>query len=395
MSAAIETHRARELGAILDLVRNGQASTRSEIVELLNMRSTSVSEFVGELVEKDLLRESVPKQQGRGRPATFLAYNWQRFGVVFLQVTNRSLVAKAVDMAGRIVAERHESPPAETDNAGMAVILRELAEAMLLRFPSGVEVVAVVCSFSGLLDAPRQLWCFSSRWPQLRNLDVGAALSTIGKDVVLVRNLDAELAGRLADGATAHDGESVLLLHWGYGIGAAYYTEGSIVNRLRGRFCEIGHWGLGNARGAVCTCGNTDCLETVAALWSLGPQLQGAYPGIPLEEDTFGPMAQRLDLLAIPAVEEAAQQVVRLTGNLSRLLFPDRIILTGPFVQNAEIFHRFVRALEAAPVLKSLDRTIVTCGEPGSRHEMVGAAQAIFDAARFRLLAGNGETAVG
>ena len=82
--------------------------------------------------------------------------------------------------------------------------------------------------------------------------------------------------------------------------------------------------------------------------------------------------------------------MVRLTGNLSRLLFPDRIILTGPFVRNADIFRRFVVALESAPVLRSLDRTIVTSGEPGARHELSGAVEAVFQDARGRLLSREG-----
>ncbi|MCB8838025.1 ROK family transcriptional regulator [Aurantimonas sp. VKM B-3413] len=385
MLSGSETQRTRDLRTVLDLVRTGKATTRGEIIEHLNLRSTTVSELVGELVEADLLRESVVRQRGRGRPAAYLSYNTQRFGVIFMQVASRSIVAKAVDMAGRVVAEAHAAPPADTANDEMAAVLLSLAAEALERFPTGVEVIAVVCSFSGLLDAPRKLWCFSSRWPNVSNLDVGEVLRGLGKEVVLVRNLDAELAGRLADTEKRRE-ESVLLLHWGYGIGAAYYTEGAIVNRLRGRFCEIGHWGLGNARGARCTCGNTDCLETVAALWSLGPQIRSVFPDLPLDEDAFGPMAERLNLLDVPALAEATREVVRLTGNLSRLLFPDRIILTGPFVRNADIFHRFVVALEAAPVLRSLDRTIVTSGEQGSRHELSGAVETVFEAACDDLL---------
>lgn len=380
-----ETQRTHELRAVLDLVRMGKATTRGEIIAHLNLRSTTVSELVGELVETDLLRESVAKQRGRGRPAAFLTYNTQRFGVIFMQVASRSIVAKAVDMAGRVVGETHSAPPAETGNNEMASVLRHLAAEAIERFPTGVEPIAVVCSFSGLLDAPRKLWCFSSRWPNVSNLDVGEVLRSLGKEVILVRNLDAELAGRLANAGSRRE-ESVLLLHWGYGIGAAYYTEGAIVNRQRGRFCEIGHWSLGNARGTRCTCGNTDCLETVAALWSLGPQIKSVYPDLPLDEDAFGPIAERLNLLGIPALAEATREVVRLTGNLSRLLFPHRIILTGPFVRNADIFHRFAIALEAAPVLRSLDRTVVTSGEHSSRHELLGAVETVFEDARSNLL---------
>lgn len=379
--------RARELATVLDLVRTGRASTRSKIADLLNLRSTSVSDFVGELVAKDLLRESVPKRQGRGRPAAFLVYNEQRFGAILIQVTSRSIAAKAVDMAGRVIAEETAAPAPGSDNAQMSATVLALARAVDAQFPPGVEVAAVVCSLSGLLDAPQHRWCFTSRWPELRNLDLAEALRPLGHEVILVRNLDAELTGRLAEASGEVRAESVLLLHWGYGIGAAYYTEGAIVNRTHGRFCEIGHWRLGNARGATCTCGNTDCLETVAALWSLGPRLREAFVDIPDDEAKLGPLARRLDLLSVPEMAAATHEVVRLTANLSRLLFPDRIILTGPFVQNPKVFAHFVEELERAPVLKALDRISVSDGQAGERHEMAGALAGIFEKRCVQLLA--------
>ncbi|WMS42650.1 ROK family protein [Acuticoccus sp. MNP-M23] len=379
--------RTRELAAVLDLVRTGRASTRGEIVSHLNLRSTSVSDYVGELVAKELLRESIVKRQGRGRPAATLVYNLQRFGAIFIQVTSRSIAAKAVDMAGNVIAERTAEPPHNTNNADMAATLLRLARAIKAKFPKGVEVVAIICSLSGLLDAPRHLWCFTSRWPEVRNLDIAAALAPLGHTVTLVRNLDAELIGRLASASPAQSRESVLLLHWGYGIGAAYYTEGAIVNRTQGRFCEIGHWRLGSARGRTCTCGNTDCLETIAALWSLGPKLREAFAGMPATEAELRPVARDLDLLSVPEMEAATSEVVRLTANLARLLFPYRIILTGPFVHNAAIFNRFVEELERAPVLKTLDHITVGEGDAVERHELDGALAGVFEKARATLLA--------
>lgn len=382
-----EGGRARELAAVLDLVRTGRATTRGEIVSLLALRSSSVSEFVGELVAKDLVRESLPRRRGRGRPAALLTYNAQRFGAVVVKVSGRRILAQAVDMGGRIVAEHHETPPQDIGNTAMAGVLQRLASQAVADFPVGVEVVAVVASLSGILDARGGRWCFSSRWPQLDNLDLSAALAPLGLGLVLVRNLDAELTGRLAEAVEATAGESVLILHWGHGIGAGYATEGAIVNRSNGRFGEIGHWRLGNGRGAPCACGNTDCLETVAALWALAPRLEAAFPGIAATEPEFGADARHLDLLAVPEVALATNEVVRLTANLSRLLFPDRIIVTGPFVHNSAILARFKDALESEPLLRSLDRLQVDLGEAAERFETAGALTGIFEAARARLLA--------
>ena len=180
--------------------------------------------------------------------------------------------------------------------------------------------------------------------------------------------------------------ESMLLLHWGHGIGAAFSTGGEVVNRHRGRFCEIGHWGLGNGQGRRCRCGNADCLETVAALWALRPALAETMPGLPLGESELAGSLRTLDLERVPVLVTALAEVLRLTANLCRLFFPDRIVLTGPFVQNPEIFSRFVQTLAHAPLLRSLDKVSVAASTGGLEFEIAGALRDPFGIALRNLI---------
>ena len=146
-----------------------------------------------------------------------------------------------------------------------------------------------------------------------------------------------------------------------------------MVNRDKGRFCEIGHWELGNNAGRLCRCGNKDCLETVAALWALGPQLAERFPDLPQDEREIAAHLGRADVEASLPMKTALAEVLRLTTNLCRLLFPDRIVLTGPFVQNPRVFSKFVQALDGAPMLSSLDQIRVSVIGSGQKYEIAGA----------------------
>ncbi|MEO8409745.1 MAG: ROK family protein, partial [Propionivibrio sp.] len=303
--------------------------------------------------------------------------NDQRFGAIFISVVDRRLVARAIDMSYRVLAEKSIEPDAGAGNDEMARSLRELVEVMAADFPVGIEIGTVVLSLSGLLDIPGKIWCVSSRWPQLRNLTIAEVFRGMAWPLVLVRNLDAELAGIRLQEKHA-DSESALLLHWGFGIGAAFSADGSVINRNRGRFCEIGHWTLGNAKGRPCTCGNQDCLETVAAGWALGPSLRADHPDLPLDEAHLAEQLRQLDLLDFPSMREALAQVLRVTANLCRLLFPDRLILTGPFVQNPDVFHQFVETVATAPLVKSLDKVRISVSEVGQNFEIIGALDGPF-----------------
>ncbi|KZM51070.1 ROK family protein [Labrenzia sp. OB1] len=373
---------------IARLVRDGRARTRSDVADQLSMRPTSVSDLVGELVDKAILHEAVIKLKGRGRPAVALHFNARRFCAVLISVIDRKLVARAVDMDYGVLLEKSVEPLRDAGNAEMAACFQDLIAGIAEALPAGVELGVVVLSLSGVLDVPRRMWCFSSRWPNLQNLQISDALGHLPWDIVLIRNLDAELAGiRLKE--RLDESENTLLLHWGYGIGAAFCSGGSVINRDRGRFCEIGHWGLGDAKGRPCTCGNTDCLETVAALWALRPALKADYPDLPLDELGLAAEIRHLDLQDHSLIRAGLTQVLRLTANLCRILFPDRIILTGPFVQNPEIFREFVDAIGGSPLIKSVDRIRVSVGEIDRGREALGALNAPFDDLLRNFLAGN------
>jgi len=382
----MDAAKAGDLQTVIELVESGKAVTRGELAKAMNLRSTGVSDLVGDLVAKRLLQENTRPAAKRGRPVAYLSVNPYRFCFIYLHIASRKIVAQALDSSGRVLGEVMAAPSPDCSNADMAKTLLQLAEEMRTRLPDDSTLSGVVCSFSGLLDVPRGLWCFTSRWPELKDLDLHEALAPLGVDIVLIRNLDAELTGRMA-GSEGNSDRSVLLLHWGYGIGAAYATSNEVINRHRGRFCEIGHWELGNAKGRPCTCGHTDCLETVAALWAIWPKLQEDFPKLPFDESDLGSVARDVALLESPTMEEALAQVLRITKNLCRLLFPEEIILTGPFFHNVEIFNRFSQGLWKAPLLGSIDQVRVTLGSTSERYELMGAIGDRLQQARLALIA--------
>jgi hypothetical protein len=104
-----------------------------------------------------------------------------------------------------------------------------------------------------------------------------------------------------------------------------------------------------------------------AALWSIRPALLAEFPDLPFSETAIAAHFARVDLRLSPVVQGALSEVLRLTANLCRLLFPDRVILTGPFVQNPEIFSRFVETVDKAPMLRSLDKVRARTGRRPAR----------------------------
>lgn len=376
----MEANRTAELMDILALVRSGKALTRSNISKALSVRPTTISEMVGDLVSREILLETTIKSHGRGRPAVALSFNAQHLGAILVTVTGNALVALAIDLDLQVILTRQTTPPADSANTEIASRILALVRDVLDNFPPMTKIGALVFSLAGVLDVPRGLWCFTSRWPRVKNLNVLEIFDDISVPITLIRNLDAELAGiRSSDHHT--EDETALLLHWGHGIGAAYSADGLIINQKRGRFSEIGHWELGNGARRKCACGNYDCLETVAAFWALGPKLSSDLPMLPTDEIELAQVLQNLPLNRYPLLETALTELSRTIANLCRLLFPDRIILTGPFVQNPEVFRRLASTIADAPMLKSLDKIRVSVVEVDSEFEIAGALEGPFQQA--------------
>lgn len=368
---------------ILDAIMDGRVSSRREIAELFGVRSATVSELVGGLIEAGLVVETTGRSRGRGRPASVLVAHTHALAVVVFQVVSQSIRASVVDLAGGIVLVETTVVPSDCDTDTMEAVLADLLAHCLRGVPQATRITAVSFSLSGVLDVRSRAWLFSSRWPRVRALSLGAIAEAAGLDCAVTRNLDAELRARLTRGEAA---DGTLILHWGYGIGAAYAIDGAAVNAEAGRFGEIGHWRLNRATGNVCRCGQRGCLETVASLWSMHPVLERIWPGIEVDEAAFADRARTLDLVDVPQVAEALDAIVVALGNLCRILFPRYVIISGPFIANPGIWARMNEQFRAGGVLVGVETPSLISGQRSEELEREGAARPLLERALNAML---------
>jgi len=364
----IDSDSARILAEVL----NGRAATRQDLVKRLGLRSTSVSALVGELLERQLLLETPTRLAVRGRPSLALVGNPHRVAVLVFHVMSQSLHATAVNLARQAVAGASEELSSECDNAAIASCIDRLRERVLAQMPAAMEPVAASFSLPGLVDTDQASWVFSSRWPRLRRLALRDTLRGWSKPVFVCRNLDAELSARVAQESAPPD--RVLLLHWGYGIGAAFALRGKAVLGGAAGFGEIGHWRMAGA-SMLCLCGRTGCLETVSGLWAIGPELLGTRFSAAADESAAAAQLEELDLTSGPVAARALESMVLAVGNLCRVLFPNRVIVSGPFVAHRPLWQAFRAAFERDGLLLDLPVPELISDQRSRQLELSGAAE--------------------
>ncbi|MBB4019513.1 transcriptional regulator of PTS gene [Chelatococcus caeni] len=380
----LPTAHAAERWRVLATLMAGRASARRELSDALHLRSTSVSDHVGHLVASGLVVESHRPSGGRGRPSGVLIANPHRLAAVVYQVESQSIAASCVNLAGQELARVSRHVPPQADNADMAGVLGALLDEVTLAAPTATELAGISFSLSGVLDAEARRWLFSSRWPALRDFDAAAAVGPRGLPVSVARNLDVELSARLAHAQDTSGG--TLLVHWGWGIGAAYAVAGVPVNGAAGRFGEIGHWRMGG-EARPCRCGGIGCLETVAGLWACGEGLREAGLEVPTDEHLAGLRLRDARLFGVPCFERAFEAMVVSLGNLCRVLFPRRVIVSGPFVANAAVWSSLREALAREGTLPGVPAADLQADQRSRELEREGAAAAPLNTALARLLA--------
>lgn len=328
------------LGEILDLVRSGRASTRSDLRRLTGLSRTAVVARVNALHDAGLIQLGTELASTGGRPPGALIFNRQA-GVVAAAAIGRSRSQVALfDLLGEELdsaAVDHEV--AAGPDAVMPVAAEQLARLTRQR---DTPVLGVGMSLPGTVDPERGVSVDS---PVMTGWD-GVELAPYLADVVtgpLYLGNDADVLARserLAHGDRYRD---LLVVKASTGLGLGIIADGRVISGHRGGAGEIGHTKVEAAAGRQCRCGDTGCLETIAGGWALVAQLH----------DSERPVGHIRELVALALGGDAeAKQLLRESGRrLGELLAvavnlvnPEAVVLGGDMAAAFDVYAAGVRA---------------------------------------------------
>ncbi|CAN5438374.1 ROK family transcriptional regulator [soil metagenome] len=370
-------------GEVLQLIRSGRAASRADVARLTGLSRTAVSARLGVLVEAGLVRAGEEQASTGGRPAGGLAFHHEH-GVVLAAAIGGSRSQLAVfDLAGHELAAStvdHEvGAPPDTVMPEAARRLR----ALLAGLPDAGAVLGTGISLPGTVDPTRGVSLDSPVMVGWDGVDLTAFLIDVAADgpgPVLVGN-DADVLARSERLGHAVDHRDLLVVKASTGLGLGILADGRVVGGHLGAAGEIGHTKVEAARGKRCRCGDTGCLETVAAGWSLVAGM-GARPDGPA-------IGHVRDLAALAVAGDAdARAVIRDSGRALgevlavaiNLLNPEAVVLGGDMAAAFDVLAAGVResvyARASALATRELRFLPSTYGE---RAGLVGCAAMALD----------------
>lgn len=352
--------------------------TRKEIATQLGSRPTTVSNIVHQLMRDRLVVEGKARDPGRqGRPEMFLHPNFHRLVAASVYVVSREIKGALIGLDGKILATVARELPADAGNSLVVETIIDAVERLRSSKPAQSELLGVGISLTGSIDAAEKRWMYTSRWRNIANIDLGIVEKQAGLPVVLNRSVNSRLEYLLMTNPEFNRG-GTLLFHWGYGIGAAFALDGRVVQSTSGSFAEVGHWNVIHEEPQPCLCGGSGCLETVSALWALSPQLSSRYGEVPEDEAEFAEFFRSRDMTEDPVVARARKNVASSLGNLYMTLYPDRILIYGPFTASKAAYERIEEEVAGVVPPFVRDRLNLQKLPVGLEGDMIGSTHHLF-----------------
>jgi predicted NBD/HSP70 family sugar kinase len=363
-------------GELLDLVRSGRASTRSQLRALTGLSRTAITTRVSSLTSAGLLLLGEELASTGGRPPGALVFN-QNAGVVVAVAIGRSRSQLAVmDLDGDEIAS--DSQDHEV-GVGPDELMPQIAK-RLVELLEGVEppVLGVGLSLPGTLDAQRGISIGSPVMSGWDGVELAPYLDEVTHAPLFVGN-DADVLARselLGRSAALDD---VLVVKASTGLGLGIIADGRVLSGHLGAAGEIGHTKVEAAAGMACRCGATGCLETLAGGWALVARARESGHEVGHLRDLVA-LALQGDPVARGLLRDSGRELGEVLAIAINLLNPAAVVIGGDMA-SAFDFHvagvrESVYALAAPLATRDLQFLPATHGD---RAGLVGCAALALD----------------
>ncbi len=326
-------------GEVFSLIRDGVADTRSEVGRVTGLSRTAVAARVATLLESGFVVEGSeePGTSSGGRPPVRLRFN-RHAGVVLAGAIGRSRTQLGVcDLDGAVLGtvdldqEVGPSPgnlmPAVV--SGFSDLLAELGR-------SAGDVRAVGLSIPGTVDLDRGASLDSPIMSGWDGVVLAEFLTPLTQAPVHVDNDVNAMALSERRGHLEHY-RDVVCVKASTGIGVGVVAGGQLLRGSLGAAGEIGHTKIPAARGLPCRCGDTGCLEAVAAGWALVQAARTSGHEITHVRDLVA-LAQQGNAEARQLVRVAGRRIGEVVASAVNLLNPEAVVLGGDLALVYDVF---------------------------------------------------------
>ena len=363
----------RTPGALLKLIRRGEASTRAELVDLTGMARSTVSQRIDHLLANRLLIEVGEAPSTGGRRPTLLEFN-RDAGVVLVADlgATHSRLAVCNLMAEPIAEIAARRDIADGPEAIISWVESEFRALLDTAGRSVSGVMGIGIGLPGPVEFASGHAVLPPIMPGWDGYDVRGRLEESFGVPTLVDN-DVNIMALGEWWAMEDPVDNLVFVKVGTGIGSGLILGGTLQRGHDGAAGDIGHIQIGGST-VVCRCGNPGCLEASAGGGALAKALVARGYDTRVTNDVVA-LVRDGNREAIQAVEEAGRLIGSVLATIVNIVNPSVIMIGGDLASvGAELIARIREAVYGRATALSTRRLSICPGELGDRAGVTGAA---------------------
>lgn len=308
------------LGAIYD---SGETS-RADLARQTRLTRPTVSTIVADLLSQGLIAETGQGPSAGGKPPILLSLSENSRQLLTVDLSGEYFRAAVIDLRGNILHRASSPATGLQEEAALSAVFALIEQLVpLLSAP----LLGIGVASPGLVDpgSGKVLRSVKLGWV---DMPLRQRLAE-GFDCPVYIGNDSHMAA-LAEFHFGQRGESrnLIVLRVGQGIGAGIVLDGRPFYGDGFGAGEVGHVVIDD-NGALCTCGNRGCLETVASVpamlaqWPAGDSSDGAG------WNTFSKAVTEHDEQAAAVVKSAGNALGIAAANLVGAFNIHHIVIAG------------------------------------------------------------------
>ncbi|MBL3645702.1 ROK family transcriptional regulator [Bacillus sp. RHFB] len=249
---------------ILNIIREKGPISRADIAKLTKLTPPTVSSFVKELLEAEIVIERNLGESSGGRKPTLLTLSEDMFHVIGMDVGSQNIKTILTGITGKVIKKSIVPLPAQTTNEALLSLMIDSVSGILDHTKINEEkIVGIGVSMHGIVDVEQGSSVFAPNL-NLQDIPIKRVLEERFNMMVKVENDGRAMSlGELWFGNGAGI-DSFVCINVGRGIGAGIIINGKLYHGSHFISGEIGHMII-DIDGPQCTCGNYGCLQTFAS----------------------------------------------------------------------------------------------------------------------------------
>lgn len=308
---------------VLRALRMRGRISRTEISNITGWSKAKTSQEIRSLVGKGYLVDVGEGASQGGRKPRLLRLNNGLGYVIGIDIGATSLELALADVGGRILQRRYEPTDVRLRPEIVLGRCRELIGEMLEAQGSRPEqILGIGVGVPGPVDFARGVLVAPPLMPDWQDFSIRDFFKEFFPSVYVVVDNDVNIMAlgeqRAGDGANV---DHFIFVKIGTGIGAGIISNGKIHRGSDGCAGDIGHICV-DKDGPICRCGNTGCLEAMAA----GPAIvekanqaarNGSSPLLRQMREANGGLLRPEDVnAACREADQAALEIIRASGQM-------------------------------------------------------------------------------